>query len=107
MSGPRDDDDERATTDIISVVPIVVADESTARVSASHRLVCVAGPDLGRTFRITSTATVIGRGAVDIALRATDVSRQHARIVMRDHDFVLDDLGSANGTFLNAAQVRG
>ncbi|MGQ9529117.1 FHA domain-containing protein [Chloroflexus sp.] len=33
------------------------------------------------------------------------VSRRHARIVCRDGSYVLEDLGSSNGTFLNRQRV--
>jgi serine/threonine protein kinase len=47
---------------------------------------------------------VIGR-AGDLRLGDARVSRRHARVVKRDGEFVLEDLGSANGTYLNDIQV--
>jgi pSer/pThr/pTyr-binding forkhead associated (FHA) protein len=66
----------------------------------------MSGPDDGRTEIISidgNDATVtIGRlpeCAISIA-SDPDASRRHARIVRRDSEWWLEDLGSANGTFI-------
>ena len=71
------------------------------------QLVCVAGPDLGRTFPVTGKAALIGRGAVDVALHSNDVSRNHARIACSGEEVTIADLGSANGTFVNGTRISG
>ena len=51
--------------------------------------------------------TCMGRG-LDMDLRLDDltVSKRHARIISNDRgEFILEDLASSNGTFLNGAQV--
>ncbi len=101
----RDDGD--STTDI-SVVPAFIREESTQRIAQALRMVCVAGADLGRTFRVGATTLLIGRGnSVDISLHAKDVSRHHARLASDGQTFTLEDLGSANGSFVNGEQVSG
>lgn len=51
---------------------------------------------------------MIGRGAsADVSLRATDASRRRARISRRDDGFVIEDLGSVNGTFVNGVALQG
>jgi ABC-type multidrug transport system ATPase subunit len=48
----------------------------------------------------------IGRGPEnDVVLDAPQVSRNHARIVRTDDKVFLEDLGSANGTFIDGAKV--
>ena len=101
----RGNDDER-TTDVSAIAPVFVAEEPTGRFASAVRLVCVAGADLGRTFRITRTPIVIGRGNVEVALRGPDVSRQHARLNAIDGEFTLEDLGSQNGTFINGVLIE-
>lgn len=101
----RRDDDDR-TTDVSVVVPVFVAEEPTGRVTTAVRLICVAGADLGKTFRVTQTPIVIGRGKVDVALSGPDVSRQHARLTTDGNDYMLEDLQSQNGTFVNGAVVE-
>lgn len=50
----------------------------------------------------------IGRSASnDIQISEGHISRQHAIIACRDGQFLIDDVGSANGTFVNGAQVYG
>jgi ABC-type multidrug transport system ATPase subunit/pSer/pThr/pTyr-binding forkhead associated (FHA) protein len=53
------------------------------------------------------TAMTIGRNpASDLYLDAPVVSWDHARITRRGNDYVLKDLGSTNGTFVNGLRVR-
>ena len=50
----------------------------------------------------------IGRSATnDIQLEEGHVSRRHAVIACRNGAFTIDDVGSANGTFVNGVQVYG
>jgi len=101
------DDDER-TTDVTGVIPAVVEDESTARTPMiAARLVCVAGADLGRTFRVERDLLTLGRGLVDVSLHSKDVSRKHARLARGSEGYVLEDLDSANGTWVNGNEVHG
>jgi hypothetical protein len=49
---------------------------------------------------------VIGRGPdCDVVLADRSVSREHARLVCRDGTWVVQDLASTNGTFVNEAPV--
>ena len=50
--------------------------------------------------------TVVGRGATaDVSLADPGVSRRHARLNRQDGGWVLEDLGSANGTMINGWRV--
>ncbi|HEY5950363.1 MAG TPA: ATP-binding protein [Kofleriaceae bacterium] len=99
-------DDEERHTDVSAIAPVFVSEEPTNRHVLTVRLVCVAGTDLGRSFRIMRTPIVIGRGTVDVALRGADVSRQHAKLTSNGTDFLLEDLGSQNGTFINGVLIE-
>lgn len=51
--------------------------------------------------------TIIGRKApADIILPSPRISRQHARIEVRDFGYYLVDLGSRNGSFVNGSPVE-
>jgi hypothetical protein len=51
---------------------------------------------------------VIGRAAgAAVVIPDTRVSRQHARIVRRDGDWWVEDLGTRNGTLLNGELMAG
>jgi signal transduction histidine kinase len=69
-------------------------------------LVVLAGHDVGRTH-IIHESVVIGRDeAADIQIDRNDISRRHAAIELRESgEFVLRDLGSRNGTYLNGVGI--
>ncbi len=61
-----------------------------------------------REFVLAEGATAsIGRSpSNDISIPERHVSRQHAVIAFRDGIFMISDLGSANGTFVNGRRSR-
>lgn len=60
----------------------------------------------GSPLRVESTELTIGRDpAVSAVLPHESVSRRHARIYRRGHVFLLEDLGSSNGTFVGGIPV--
>lgn len=66
------------------------------------------GPEeMGVSFG-TERSLLIGRGN-DAALRIDlpEVSTEHARVIREDDGYVLEDLGSTNGTFLNGSKISG
>jgi diguanylate cyclase (GGDEF)-like protein len=65
-------------------------------------LTAIAGPRAGEVYALERDEISIGRGREsDIYLDSDGVSRKHARIVRQGGtDFVIEDLGSTNGTFL-------
>jgi hypothetical protein len=59
-----------------------------------------------KTFNIDKERTFIGRGeGNDLVLHDSGVSSRHAEIVASPKGFMLNDLGSANGTFLNEKEI--
>ena len=51
---------------------------------------------------------LVGRQAdLAVTLQSTNVSRQHARLLLQDGRLLLQDLGSRNGTFVNHDPVSG
>ena len=66
----------------------------------------VSGATLGKTFALSENG-VIGRQAdCDIAIPAEEISRQHARLRAAPDGVQVEDLGSANGTFINDKRVQ-
>jgi pSer/pThr/pTyr-binding forkhead associated (FHA) protein len=52
-------------------------------------------------------AVTLGRGDVEIRLDDPFASSRHARISRQGHVFVIEDLGSTNGTYLNDEPLNG
>jgi hypothetical protein len=71
------------------------------------RLIVQTGIDAGRKFRLTKSVITIGRDpSNDIVLGDTRVSRRHAEIRRWGSEFIIADLGSANGTYVNEKLIR-
>jgi hypothetical protein len=65
----------------------------------------VSGPTFGKVFPL-SGVTVIGRAAeCDISIPTDEISRRHAELRVSQDGVVIEDLGSANGTFVNDKRV--
>ena len=93
---------------------LVGADLGTSQPSVSSmnaKLIIERGDGPGTEFRLSGTDATIGRWDADngifpdVDLDSHDpeakVSRRHARIKMLDGNYVVEDLGSTNGTYVN------
>ncbi|MHA7241055.1 FtsK/SpoIIIE domain-containing protein [Arthrobacter sp. TMS1-12-1] len=63
------------------------------------------GPDAGQVVPLTRGSYVIGRAAAAITITDPAISRRHALLTVTGDSIVLEDLGSANGTFVDGARV--
>ncbi|MDP7421610.1 MAG: SpoIIE family protein phosphatase [bacterium] len=58
-------------------------------------------------FPLEDGANTIGRGiGNEIVIPSIKVSRQHARIVLKEEGYVIVDLQSTNGTFVNGTKIN-
>jgi len=74
--------------------------------SRAHCLELIDGFDFGRIFVVGSLPITLGRTApADIVLNDSEVSRAHCKVVVLNDVFVVTDLGSTNGTFLDGVRV--
>jgi two-component system cell cycle response regulator len=65
-------------------------------------LIYPVGPELGKRFELNRPALIIGRGSdCDIQVDRDSVSRKHARIERRSGAWMLVDLESTNGTYVD------
>ncbi len=66
------------------------------------RLTIVAGEGAGRELTVPEAGAVLGRDKqADIVLSEKALSRRHCRIFRQEGRWLLEDLGSRNGTFVN------
>lgn len=59
-----------------------------------------------RSFSLTRDVTVVGRREdADFRIPLSDVSRKHCRLIKDGNQLIVEDLGSANGTFHNGQRI--
>jgi signal transduction histidine kinase len=69
-------------------------------------LIVLQGPDKGRTLQSHDDVVLLGRGGTQIPLTDQTISRQHAQLQMIEGGWVLTDLHSANGTYVNGVRIQ-
>jgi pSer/pThr/pTyr-binding forkhead associated (FHA) protein len=73
----------------------------------SPKLVAIDGPLSGRTFYLDESVVSIGRlVSNDIFLEDPFVSRHHCVIRTEGDEYMIEDLNSANGTYINGELVK-
>jgi ABC transport system ATP-binding/permease protein len=71
-----------------------------------QKLILKEGPNQGECYVLESSELVIGREpGVELQIEAPGVSRRHARLLLQESGYLLEDLGSSNGTFLNGQRL--
>jgi pSer/pThr/pTyr-binding forkhead associated (FHA) protein len=74
--------------------------------SQSYQLVVNSGPNIGKVYPLTQSEIVIGRDPTnDIVINDAEVSRKHARLMLQAGSYVLEDLGSTNGTYVGGQKL--
>jgi signal transduction histidine kinase/pSer/pThr/pTyr-binding forkhead associated (FHA) protein len=69
-------------------------------------LLVLQGPDKGRRFELPDAPVLIGRDSRQLPISDNTVSRQHAELLPNDGNWILHDMGSANGTYINGTRVN-
>jgi pSer/pThr/pTyr-binding forkhead associated (FHA) protein len=74
--------------------------------SAEFVLAVRTGPYEGKVFELDKESVVLGRDVTnDIIFPDPEVSRRHSRLSLTPRGYVLEDLDSTNGTFVNGEQL--
>src|SRR3990172_1862105 len=75
---------------------------------AQFQFVMRSGPTPGVTFPLEGDQLTIGRDASNgVAINDSEVSRKHSRLSFQGGKYVVEDLGSTNGTFVNGQRLAG
>ncbi|MBI3179455.1 MAG: FHA domain-containing protein [Deltaproteobacteria bacterium] len=66
-----------------------------------------AGPSRGEVYEMRKPIVILGRvaGVADVVIEDALASRHHASVAHKDGKFVLSDMGSTNGTYVNQKRV--
>jgi len=110
-SEDEEEEGEEGAKDDATVVmrsPTVTPVEKTVMLRFNPGLKVTAGPLQGQVFRLSSeTALSIGRAPTnDVAIPDTAVSSEHCRVRPEGGVFVVHDLKSTNGTFVNDKRIK-
>ncbi len=74
----------------------------------SHRLVMHSGPLAGKAYPLEKGEIFVGRDlSNDIVINDPEISRRHARLFTQGSNYVIEDLGSTNGTYVNGQRLMG
>lgn len=69
-------------------------------------LAVIQGPATGHIHPILKARTTIGRAGADINIEDPEASRQHASLEILGDHAILRDLGSTNGTYVDADRIE-
>jgi len=115
QSSPAEEDEDGGKTAMIEIPDFDAApshgSSTPAPVAISlppGRLIVLMGNDQGREFELTAPTVVVGRGLdCGVMLSDASVSRRHFQLEADGDVWVLQDLGSGNGTKVNGNKVKG
>ncbi|MBZ4370968.1 FHA domain-containing protein [Corallococcus sp. AS-1-6] len=66
------------------------------------------GPGAGQLVPLRQGSITLGRSSTsDLRLQHASISRRHAQLTRRGNVFMVRDLGSQNGTFVNRLRIKG
>ena len=72
----------------------------------TYRLILVSGNGAGTEYPLEKTELQLGRDlSNDIVINDPEVSRHHAHLLLQPEGYILEDLGSTNGTFIRGQRL--
>ncbi|NLM20613.1 MAG: DUF3662 domain-containing protein [Peptococcaceae bacterium] len=94
------------TTVLVNDVKKASSLESDLSRKRHYYLEIIKGNDLGKVYYLDQKEVTVGRNQdCDIKVNDMEVSRQHFRLVFKNNRWLVQDLGSTNGTYVNKLRV--
>lgn len=85
----------------------LAAKKNPSAANAPSPLLILVEHSTGKKLSVRQETTVIGRAAdCDLVVKASDVSKRHCRLVVRDGQVSIEDLSSINGTSVNGKAIQ-
>ena len=76
--------------------------------ASQFQLIMRSGPTPGAVFILEGDQLTVGRDSTNgVVINDAEISRRHARLSFQGGKYVLEDLGSTNGTFVNGQRLAG
>jgi len=99
--------EEEALDEGTFVLPAIDTGADTQEFNAY--LDCITGPHAGEVFKLIPGVITIGRSTDNVLPLSKDkeISRKHTKITYEGGQFVAEDQGSLNGTFVNNDRIEG
>jgi len=74
--------------------------------AALFQFVMRSGPNVGQVYPLEAAEIIIGRDTSSgVSINDAEVSRKHAKLSLQGSAYVIQDLGSTNGTFVNGQRI--
>jgi predicted component of type VI protein secretion system len=74
--------------------------------AAQFQFVVRSGPNAGKAYPLEGAELTVGRDPGNpVSINDGEVSRRHAKLTWKNASYVLEDLGSTNGTFVNGTRL--
>jgi pSer/pThr/pTyr-binding forkhead associated (FHA) protein len=88
-----------------SLASSATAEDALPRV-IKYGLEVLDGNEPGKIYAIDKARVIIGRKDCDIRLSDPEISRQHAAVLLEGNEAKLEDLKSANGTYVEGLKIE-
>lgn len=109
MSRKPSDPNDSSDSDHVRAKTVVTAISriSDRALGKEACLVLIYGEDLGKKYNLNNSSVMLGRSSkCDIQIDQESISRNHSKIVNTGKSFLIRDLGSTNGTYVNDEPIE-
>ncbi len=103
---PQDLAEASDATMIVDANQLRQAQTQSARQNEQAYLIVISGPHVGKMFKVDDQQATLGRSSkADMHVNDVGISRKHAQLISYGEDVFIEDLQSANGTYLNGNRL--